>query len=61
MMNIWFQHSTIKKCALSITYYFHKVKSLVDTLAAIHKPLHDYEIIAYLIADLTQNMILWLH
>lgn len=55
MMNIRFQLSMIKNGALSVTDYFHKVKSLVDILVAIHQPLHDYEIIAYLLVDLNSE------
>jgi hypothetical protein len=37
---------------LSITDYFQKFTSLVDTLAAVEQPLNDFDLISFLLAGL---------
>lgn len=66
-----YQLATFKKGSLSITYYFHKMKSFADTWAAINQPLNDYEVVSYLLVGLsaeydsfvtyvtTHGLILW--
>nr|TKR90313.1 hypothetical protein D5086_0000234280 [Populus alba] len=50
-----FQLSTLKKESLTITYYFTKVKQLLDTLFAISYPLCYLEITLYLLVGLPSS------
>ena len=40
---------------LSIADYFQNVKQLTDTLAIVHQPLDDFEVISYLIGGLSSD------
>jgi hypothetical protein len=42
IMQVHFQLATLKKGTSSITDYFHKMKTLSDTLAACGQPLNDF-------------------
>jgi hypothetical protein len=55
IMQIRYQLSTLKKGSLSVTEYFQKLKQLVDTLAAVHRPLNDFEVNSYLLAGLSSD------
>uniref|UniRef100_A0A2N9G2P8 Retrovirus-related Pol polyprotein from transposon TNT 1-94-like beta-barrel domain-containing protein n=1 Tax=Fagus sylvatica TaxID=28930 RepID=A0A2N9G2P8_FAGSY len=55
IMQIRYQLSTLKKGSLSVTEYFQKLKQLVDTLAAVHHPLDDFEVNSYLLAGLSSD------
>ena len=46
---------TQESLSLSITEYFQKLKQLVDTLAAVHRPLDDFEVNSYLLASLSSD------
>ncbi|KAF5458061.1 hypothetical protein F2P56_022125 [Juglans regia] len=50
--NILFQLATLKKGALFIADYFQQFSTLADTLAAVDRPLNDYELIYFLLAGL---------
>jgi hypothetical protein len=54
-MQIRMQLATIKKQDLSATDYYNRVKHLADTLAVIGAPLHDDEIVAYLLTGLPEE------
>jgi hypothetical protein len=41
-----------KKCDLSVDDYFRKVKSLTSKMVAADAPLHDDEVVGYLLAGL---------
>ena len=55
IMQIRYQLSTLKKGSFSVTEYFQKLKQLVDTLAAVHHPLDDFEVNSYLLAGLSSD------
>jgi hypothetical protein len=52
IMQVHFQLATLKKGTSSITDYFHKMKTLNDTLAACGQPLNDFEAVSFLLAGL---------
>jgi hypothetical protein len=52
IMQVHFQLATLKKGNLSVTDYFHKLKTLSDTLAACGQPLNDFEAVSFLLAGL---------
>jgi hypothetical protein len=49
MMQVHFQLATLNS---SITDYFHKLKTLSDTLTACGQPLNDFEAVSFLLAGL---------
>jgi hypothetical protein len=51
-MQVHFQLATLKKGNSSVTDYFHKMKTLIDTLAAYGQPLNDFETVSFLLAGL---------
>uniref|UniRef100_A0A2N9G8U7 Reverse transcriptase Ty1/copia-type domain-containing protein n=1 Tax=Fagus sylvatica TaxID=28930 RepID=A0A2N9G8U7_FAGSY len=51
-MQIHYQLATLKKGDSSVADYFHKFTGLADTLAAIDHPLHDFELVSFLLAGL---------
>ena len=55
IMQIRYQLSTLKKGSLSVIEYFQKLKQLVDTLTAVHRPLDDFEVNSYLLAGLSSD------
>jgi hypothetical protein len=52
IMQVHFQLATLKKGNSSITYYFHKLKTLSDTLAACGQPHNDFDAVSFLLAGL---------
>jgi hypothetical protein len=52
IMHVHFQLATLKKGNSSISDYFHKMKTLSDTLVACEQPLNDFEAISFLLAGL---------
>jgi hypothetical protein len=52
IMQVHFQLVTLKKGNSYVTDYFHKLKTLSDTLAACGQPLNDFEAISFLLAGL---------
>jgi hypothetical protein len=52
IMQVHFQLATLKKGNSSVTNYFHKLKTLSDTLAACGQPLNDFEVVSFLLAGL---------
>jgi hypothetical protein len=52
LMQVHLQLATLKKGDSSISDYFQKFTSLVDTLAAVDQPLNDFELTAFLLAGL---------
>lgn len=57
ILQIRFQLSNLRK-EQSDDAYFHQMKTLVDTLAAIGQPLCEEEVISYILDDLRPIMIL---
>uniref|UniRef100_A0A2N9FFA4 Reverse transcriptase Ty1/copia-type domain-containing protein n=1 Tax=Fagus sylvatica TaxID=28930 RepID=A0A2N9FFA4_FAGSY len=51
-MQIHYQLATLKKGDSSVADYFHKFTGLADTLAAVDHPLHDFELVSFLLAGL---------
>jgi hypothetical protein len=49
---VHFQLATLKKGNSSLTDYFHKLKTLNDTLVACGQPLNDFEAVSFLLAGL---------
>jgi hypothetical protein len=54
-MQIRMQLANLKKCDLSAVDYYNHIKSLTDVLAAAGAPLHDDEIIVYLLTGLPEE------
>jgi hypothetical protein len=54
-MQIHMQLATLKKHDLSTMDYFNRVKTLTNTLATTSAPLHDDEIIVYLLSRLPEE------
>jgi hypothetical protein len=52
IMQVHFQLATLKKGNSSITDYFHKLKTLSDTLAGCGQPLNVFEAVSFLLAGL---------
>jgi len=52
IMQVHFQLATLKKGNSSVTDYFHKLKTLSDTLATCGQPLNDFEAVSFLLASL---------
>jgi hypothetical protein len=52
IMQVHFQLATLKKGNSSITDYFHKLKTLSDTLVACCQPLNDFEAVSFLLVGL---------
>jgi hypothetical protein len=55
VMQSHFQLATLNKGSSSIVDYFHKFKNLVDTLAAVDKPLSDFEKQSFLLRGLSSE------
>jgi hypothetical protein len=55
VMQSHFQLATLNKGSSSIVDYFHKFKNLVDTLAAVDKPLSDFEKPSFLLRGLSNE------
>lgn len=51
-MNLHYQLTTLKKGNSSITDYFQKFTSLVDTLSAANQPLNNFKLVSFLLAYL---------
>jgi len=52
IMHVHFQLATLKKGNSSVTDYFHKLKTLSNTLATCGQPLNDFEVVSFLLASL---------
>jgi hypothetical protein len=52
IMNVHFQLATLKKGSSSITDYYQHFMQLADALAAVSKPLSNFEMISFLLARL---------
>jgi uncharacterized membrane protein YgcG len=51
-MQIRYQLSNVRKKDLSASAYYHRVKALADSMAAIDAPLKDDEVLGYMLAGL---------
>jgi hypothetical protein len=52
IMQVHLQLTTLKKGNTSVTDYFHKMKTLDDTLVACGQPLNDFETVSFLLIGL---------
>ncbi|XP_042944786.1 uncharacterized protein LOC122278667 [Carya illinoinensis] len=51
-MNLHYQLAILKASSSSISNYFHKFTTLVDTLATADQPLNEFELVSFLVAGL---------
>lgn len=55
IMQLHRQLTNVRKKDMGAAEYFHKVKTLTDTLATIGQPLSDNEIVTYMLAGLNND------
>jgi hypothetical protein len=54
-MNVHFQLATLKKGNSSVTDYYQQFQQLADLVAAVNKPLRNYEMVSFFLAGLSSE------